>query len=41
MNALGDVNLDLYREITGTEFDPFYLDSRIPAFYERLNNPHM
>jgi hypothetical protein len=41
MNALADVNVDLYREITATEFDPYYLDSRIPAFYEKLTNSHM
>jgi hypothetical protein len=36
MNALGDINLDLYREITGTENDPFYLDSRVPVFFETI-----
>jgi len=41
MNALNDVNVDLYREITATEFDPYYSDSRIPAFYEKLNNSYM
>jgi hypothetical protein len=41
MNALADVNIDLYREITATEFDPYYLDSRIPAFYEKLTNSQL
>jgi len=36
MVALFDVNSDLYKEITGTNCDPFYLDSRIDEFLKRI-----
>jgi hypothetical protein len=36
MNALGEINFSLYKEITGTENDPFYQDERIPAFFEKI-----
>ena len=32
MNVLYDIDPTLYREITGTQVDPFYVDDRIEAF---------
>jgi hypothetical protein len=37
MMALEDLDKDLYNKITGTEYDPFYMDIRIPRFEEKLN----
>lgn len=31
MNLLYDARPDLYRKVSGTDFDAFQLDSRIPA----------
>lgn len=31
-NMLYDIRPDLARRINGTEFDPFYMDSKLPAF---------
>lgn len=36
MNTLRTYAPDAYDEVTATEADPFYNDSRIPAFYEWL-----
>ena len=36
MNALYEVNKDLYNEITGTEADCFYDDKKIGAFTKRV-----
>jgi hypothetical protein len=36
MNALFEVNPNLYKEITGSEFDCFYDDKKIPAFWNKL-----
>ena len=41
MNALGEINFDLYKEITGTENDPFYLDSKVTVFFETLANTNL
>lgn len=27
---------DIAKQITGTEYDPFYVDSKIPAFLKRV-----
>lgn len=35
MNALAQIDLNLYRTITGTDDDPFYDDSKIPLFLIR------
>lgn len=37
MNALADIDPALYRKITGTDADCFYLDSHIPAFWEAVS----
>lgn len=34
MNALYELNPDLYKQITGTEADCFYQDKNIPKFWE-------
>lgn len=36
MNALYDINPDLYKAITGTEADCFYSDKRVGQFYNAL-----
>jgi len=36
MNALFEVNPVLYKEITATEFDCFYDNKKIPAFWNKL-----
>jgi hypothetical protein len=36
MNSLFDVNPILYKEITGSEFDCFYDDKKISAFWNKL-----
>lgn len=36
MNCLYDINKELYNAITGTEYDPFYMDIKIPLFEDRL-----
>ena len=38
MNALRDVNPDVYYEISGTSNDPFYDDNKIILFMRFLNN---
>lgn len=38
MNALADINIDLYKQITATEYDCFYSDDKIVKFVEFLNN---
>ncbi len=38
MNALGEINHSLYKEITGTDADCFYLDSKIPEFFDKILN---
>lgn len=35
MNALAQIDMNLYRAITGTDDDPFYDDSKIPLFLIR------
>jgi len=41
MNALGDINIDLYKEITATEYDCFHNDKKIIKFMEFLNNKNI
>lgn len=36
MNALAEVDFDLYAEVTGTEADCFYNDNKIDAFKQRV-----
>lgn len=36
MNKLFEHNLDLYHAVSGTSADCFYVDERIPAFWEYL-----
>ena len=36
MNALFEVNPILYKEISGSEFDCFYDDTKISAFWNKL-----
>lgn len=36
MIALHNVDVDLYKEIRGTDVDPFYDNSKIPAFDKKL-----
>lgn len=38
MNALNDVRPDLYKEITGTNNDPFYDDNKLVLFMRYLND---
>lgn len=38
MNALADVNFEIYKQITATEYDCFYNDNKIIKFMEFLNN---
>lgn len=35
-NVLYDIAPEVANEIRGTEFDPYYLDSRIRAFLDRI-----
>lgn len=39
MQALYELNKDLYNEVTGTDIDPFYVDGNIPKLLEFLE-PH-
>ena len=39
MNALSEMNMYLYNEVTATEYDCFYSDDKIVKFIEFLNNP--
>lgn len=41
MNALGDINIDLYKEVTATEYDCFYSDNKIVKLIEFLNNKNI
>jgi hypothetical protein len=41
MNALGDINIDLYKEVTATEYDCFYNDNKIVKLIEFLNNKNI
>ena len=36
MAALGDIDMGLYRKISGTPADCFYNDSAIPAFWDAV-----
>jgi hypothetical protein len=36
MAALGDVDMSLYRKISGTPADCFYSDLAIPAFWDAI-----
>ena len=36
MNALHDVHLECYKSIFTTEADCFYVDDKIPAFWEAV-----
>lgn len=36
MNALGEISPRLYREITATDADCFYVDSKIIKFIEKI-----
>lgn len=36
MNALAEINPELYKKITGTEADCFYDDSKIKNFFDKL-----
>lgn len=38
MNALFKIDVELYQEITGTDKDPFYLDTNLPKFFSYLKN---
>lgn len=38
MNALAEINPELYKKITGTEADCFYDDKKIPSFFDMLVN---
>lgn len=35
-NALFDINKELARKIVGTDCDPFYLNNKIPKFFQRI-----
>ena len=37
MNALSEIDLEKYREIAGTEADPFYCDQNIEKFWSKLS----
>lgn len=39
MNALAEINMDFYNEVTATEYDCFYNDNKIVKFMDYLNNP--
>jgi hypothetical protein len=36
MNALREVNMELYQKITATDADCFYQDDKIPQFWEAI-----
>lgn len=38
MSALNEINPDLYKEITGTDADCFYDDSKTPEFFDKILN---
>lgn len=38
MNALFEIDQKLYNEITGTDLDPFYDDSKINTFFDYLKS---
>ena len=38
MIALGEINLNLYKEVTATDYDCFYNDNKIVKLIEFLNN---
>jgi hypothetical protein len=40
MNALANVNADLYNEITGTDIDPFYEDKILVDFINFLSEEY-
>jgi hypothetical protein len=39
MNALAEINMDFYIEVTATEYDCFYNDNKIVKFMDYLNDP--
>lgn len=39
MNALAEINMDFYNEVTATEYDCFYNDNKIVKFMDYLNDP--
>jgi hypothetical protein len=41
MNALADVRMDFYEEVTATEYDCFYVDDKIAKFVEYLNDENI
>ena len=41
MNALADVRMDFYEEVTATEYDCFYVDDKIIKFIEYLNDENI
>lgn len=41
MNALANVNLSLYEEITATDYDCFYNDKKIINFMYFINHPEI
>lgn len=41
MNALADVRMDFYEEVTATEYDCFYVDDKIIKFVEYLNDENI
>jgi hypothetical protein len=38
MNVLRDYREDLYQQVTGTRYDPFYDDNRISSFLSWVDN---
>jgi hypothetical protein len=38
MNALAEINMDFYKEVTATEYDCFYNDNKIVKFMDYLND---
>ena len=36
MIALNELDPDMYMKITGTEYDPFYLNEKVEGFVEHL-----
>lgn len=36
MSALYDIDVELYREVVGTDDDPFYVDTKISNFLIRI-----
>lgn len=41
MNALANININFYNEVTATEYDCFYSDDKIVKFMEFLNNSNI